>query len=255
MKKFLNIKDILQEIKPFDIIFFKGTDFVSKTIIDIEVFVELHKTDKFSHVGMVLNHDVLPIPQLEKGKWYIWESTCSYSFNGLFDKQPNNIITNTSYFGVQVRELEDVVKCYLQEEGAEVAWGKLIHNPWHQDNHKYVRKRLLKLFKENDLKTYNYDIFDLLGAAFPCMRSINRLFYEIDVGNRKILSLVTNKIKPETYYQSQTKLLFCSELVALILRAFKVIPKTIEPWDVTPMDLLGERNMETVVHEPIYFKI
>lgn len=255
MKKFLNTDEIFKHIKPFDLIFFKGTDIVSRTIIDVECFVELHKTDKFSHVGIVLDYSVLPIPNFSKHKLYIWESTCSYTFDGILGNQPKNIITNTGYFGVQVRELKEVIKSYI-ESGGEVAWGKLINNPWeHKSNRKHIRKKILKLFIQNDLKPYDDSLLDLFASAFPCLRGEHKLFYEISIGPKKLLSLVSNKIDPKDYYDVETRKLFCSELVALILREFNLIPENVEPWDVTPMDLVGERNLHTVVYDPIYFKL
>lgn len=119
--------EISKEFSPFDAILFQGGDVVSKTImIAEEMSVDDDGEYKFSHLGMLVNSQVLPdIKQLIPGEWYVFESTMSMQ---PYDSVPD-VVSKQGKFGTQIRHLTEIVHSY----NGKMAWGKLINNPWNEN--------------------------------------------------------------------------------------------------------------------------
>lgn len=109
----MNYNDLKSKIKPLDLLLFKGTDFVSKTISKCELYME--GSGSYSHTGIVISWEVMPfLSELEEGKLYIWESTMSGSCRGMNrGGEVPDVETGKGCFGVQIRDLEEVIKHYL----------------------------------------------------------------------------------------------------------------------------------------------
>jgi hypothetical protein len=215
--------DIKDKIKPLDLIVFRGSDFVSNSISLMEK-IRLGKGD-WTHVGLVVTPEIIPIKNSQPGKLYIWESTMSGRTLG---DGVNNIETGAATFGVQIRDLEDVIDKYDNDIDTKIGWCQLINNPLNQKpdetNEAFIGRKLEiceKLSKfDNKIgnATYDYNLLNLLSTMCPtCTRCRRSVFGHA-----------------EKY--------FCSELVTNIYQIVDVMPKDIDPELVAPEELLGYTN-------------
>ena len=106
-------------IKSFDIVLFRGGDYVSDFIRFLESRYSPTQTstqkykditaDAFSHVGLLLRGDVLEgVENVSKDKIYVWESTMS----GLLSEDGLKNVENNSHFGIQLRDFDELVEKY-----------------------------------------------------------------------------------------------------------------------------------------------
>lgn len=201
----MNWSELQLRIQPLDIIFFRGTDFVSGFISYLER-IQTGSGD-YTHVGLVINSESCPfIKELEKGKWYIWESVLSTS-------EAPDLITQKPRLGVQIRDLELVAHKY----SGTVSWGRLLNNPWLFSQEKVIRK-LKKVYCQVGQSRYNCSPINLSRAVFPKLR--------YHPGTATLGNL-----------NSKTKWLFCSELVATVYVKLGILH--IDPATVLPIDFLG----------------
>ncbi len=144
VKTIFSYEEYKHNLLPFDLILFKGTDCVSKTIqrVQRKKLGIPNSDDAFSHVGIVVTSDILEIPKglvrqsefreshfvkqlseksgnqrsvdtmtsqllLKPGEKYVWESTMS---GPLADGVRN--VNHKSFLGVQLRNLDEVIREY-----------------------------------------------------------------------------------------------------------------------------------------------
>jgi hypothetical protein len=186
------------KIRPLDTLVFKGNDFVSTSITKIEKIA--FGNGDWSHVGLVVTTDLIPIKNGVKGKLYVWESTMS----GRLTDGVYNVETGKSKFGVQIRSLDEI----LASNTCKIGWCRLRKNPWKKPEVQHQ----LKLFKKKYGKaSYEYSFFPLLKTIFSCIpksKSTNHRF-------------------------------FCSELVATIYQLIGLIPSNVDPEQIAPVELLS----------------
>lgn len=253
----ISYEKLKNKLTPLDLLLFKGTDCVSDTIRFCEE--EELKDGLFSHCGLVVNSEILPnVKQLVKGKWYVWESTLSAT-HGILRDFTDGVpsITGQGKFGVQIRDLEAVVNAYLKTPNTKIAWCKLITNPWNKkDKEGYFayynrKKKLIETVTDTHLiygnRTYDCNVFDLLGALFPIFRIPRDIFDELLVCDEKILTSIDINIDP-------TGWLFCSELVTIVYQRIKLIDLTVNPHNIVPVDfiLINDSPVPKLVEMPIY---
>ena len=100
---------------------------------------------------------------------------------------------------------------------------------------------------------YEMDFISLFAAMFPSLRSLrdfrDNIFTKLysTLHNYKIIN--NNSLSPADWQ-------FCSELVATIYKEFDIIPNTVNPKDVVPIDFFGcdEDGLPLIVHPPIFIK-
>jgi hypothetical protein len=195
---------INEVIQPLDMIFFHGGDLASKTIHLLQKITV--GSGAYTHVGIVVNDELLLGHGLEKNTWYIWESTFSSEY---FGGDMGVLGTKGAYFGTQLRKLHEVIPAYLSNHGTKIAWCELKNNPWkNEENRNAIIKTFSELFNRYNHIRYDYNPVSLLGSMILPLRTHN------------------NK-------------LFCSELVALIYVHLGILPNTVDPSGVIPMDFFG----------------
>jgi hypothetical protein len=227
------LNEVKNKIRPFDLICFRGGDFVSNIISDVEK--KSFGNGDWTHVGIVMTRDVFKFKGKDN-KLYVWESTIS----GKFGDKVNNIY-NQSQFGVQIRDLGKVIEDYLKVKGTKIGWCKLINNPLDQqenESNRSYRKRVSNLkinirqfyYRHKDAK-YDYTLKTFLKTLFPKLSKI-----------KWINKLLHNNDK-----------YFCSELVAKIYQDVGVLGNDIDPENVAPVELLGysNDNIKKIVDEPL----
>jgi hypothetical protein len=212
MSLYANIKD---KIKPFDLILFKGTECVSKCI-------QFISKSNWSHAGIVVNTDILPIKNGIPGKLYIWESTAGGCGFG-----PVDVETGEAFIGTQIRDLEAVVKVYLESPGAEVGWVSLKNNIYMNERLKKPYSDIMdNLYRDLRREVYQFNLLYALGAVFNCFRYF-RVFTACCKHN-----------------------VFCSQLVAKVYVALNIFPAYVDPCDITPGEFITEfqRYFQELIH-------
>lgn len=231
-ESYLSIKEMLQKARPCDLIAFKGSEGVSDLIAYMEKRMlpapAKGVKDTFSHVGMVISREIVDHPLMQPGKLYIWESTIS----GRLGQNVYDIDhPNETFLGVIVRPLEELLEAYDdggQNTKAYMAWCPLRKPPRGLGTEAF-KTRFNTIFQKYNGRDYNANALTLFGAIIP--------------GLRKIAQPIENLL-------GTNECLFCSELVATVWRDLGIIPSTIKPVNVVPMDLLGCDN-EAVPAEQI----
>ena len=216
----------LSGVKPLDLIGFIGNTTVSKVIRKLESLATGLEEFDFSHVGIVVTKDILPVVSLnretniylEDGVHYILESTVSSGAKDIIDGKHN--------VGVQLRNLSEV----LDETTSSVFHCKLINNPVDSsEKHPIsglssiddVMTKFSIFFHMFWKQSYTVDPISAMGLIFPQFRKIRKL-------SKPFFSAIRGK-------ESQ----LCSELAARCYQSLGLISKEFNPSDVTPTDFCG----------------
>ena len=188
----LKYQEIKTNIQPFDLILFKGHDFVSKFIQWLSRTELGDGAQEYSHAGIIVTRDILDIPELLHGKLYIFESTMS---GNLADGVPN--IDGTSFLGVQIRDFDEVMKHYDGHPNTRIHWLSLKGNPIHSLDKQIIYSKMQKLYEHYKWHRYEINPIQLFAAMFPRCRWL----------------------RPTC---CMDKFVFCSELVADVYNEFGV---------------------------------
>ena len=237
--------EIKSHIRPFDIIAFKGGNLVSSLISTFEEFETDH--GEFSHVGMVITKDILECIhtkdtyfKLKKNVLYIVESTRSA------EGSIPDIATGNFKFGVQLRELTDVITNYLSHPNSKVAWCKLKDNPIDAKIH-LLKIKFSKIFHSLYGKHYDMSLLALAAAMFPSLRTIRDTKDEM-------CTLIYEKCGLKMASGCPSEWQFCSEIIAEIYKEFGVWGDECNPKDVLPVDFFGydTDGLKNVIESTIY---
>jgi hypothetical protein len=210
----------MTNILPYDLVLFRGKDLISKVITEVQDVSTNH--DEFSHIGIIVTHDILPqVPNLFPDKLYVMESTSNLS-----KLDGPKTVDNKRDFGVQIRDYNQL----LQEYNGEIYIGKLINNPY--PAYKFLNEMQTVYDKYIDA-SYNANCVDLCAAAFRCFR--------------KARNKIDEKYKNNNVY--------CSEFVAIILKTINILPAWIDTRNYLPVDVLGIRDdYPKIIEEKIKVK-
>lgn len=208
-------------MEPLDLIFFKGTDIISRSVCLGEDISS--GSSEFSHVGIVINNDLLKLDCLNDKTFYVLESTVSYDYNTI------DVVSGKPRIGVQIREFENLKKHYLVDD-CKMAWAKLKNNPFVFDRENCIKK-FEKTYIDYGRRFYDMNPLTLLAAVFPCLRRPRDFFDTMIIKGEKVLNknLGLNNV-------------FCSELVTLVYQQQGLISNSIDPEDILPVDILGDQK-------------
>jgi hypothetical protein len=216
---------IKNNIKPLDIILFKGEEIVSKTIRLLQrIKLGINKEKNFSHVGMVVDTTIIDkeiYPFLQDDKLYIFESTLSGKLSdGIYN------VESKSFFGTQIRELDQVINQY-----SILGWSRLIDNPI--DSNSNFKHDFTELFmKYNGIK-YDVNIISLFSALFPFIRCMRN--------------------SAEKFFDTQGYL-FCSELCFKIYQELGLYSTEFDARNIVPVDFVGgNQSIPSLFETPIIF--
>lgn len=223
-------------IQEFDLIYFCGSEPVSKIIRKLtskkmraRKGKRVEYEDVWSHVAIVVSRNVLDIEELKPEELYVIESTMSGSKG---DGVCN--ISGEGYFGVQLRSLSELLERYQditqKAKGKKIGVARMSTIARAGFSAEKIRPVLTAFWKNVwSNQRYDFNPISLLGSMYTPFRPIR--------------SAVEKIINTDEY-------LFCSELVATILRVCEIIPETINPKNVLPMDLVGysEEENEQVLY-------
>lgn len=233
-------EELKEKIKPLDLIVFRGGDCISDFISELEK--ECVDTGVFTHSGIIVTTEILNIPEIEEGKLYIMESTFSYDIPDIINSGPPDIMTGHGKFGVQLREFEEVVKDYISNKTTKVAWCNLIKKIEYNEE---TKDKFQKIFENYIGRFYDLNFIDLFASLFPKLRELRHL-------DTKLSNLIFSHFLKHKYLPSGWQ--FCSELVANIYKKFNILPESINPKNVVPVDFFGYGDVPCIVDKPIFFK-
>ena len=203
------------DIKPLDLVFFRGKNLVSRAISKIED-VALSKSKSFSHVGIVVNTDCFPITNGEPGRLYIWESVLS---GGCYDQVPD-VQTGKCFFGSQIRDLADVLyACSRNNDTVFVA------SLSHKIDLPSSRSHLEEAYRKFHHLKYDCNLSHCCKAI--CSACCVRCYKCICACDTR-----------------SAKRVFCSELVVSILQVLGVIAKDLDPETIAPMELIDSKFID-----------
>jgi hypothetical protein len=228
----IKYKDIKHKIKPLDLLVFHGPEVISTSIMYLQK-LKLDNGD-WSHVGMVVNTDILPnIPNGKKDRLYILESALGGDIN---DGVPDT--NGETKLGVQIRDLEDVIKNYYKLPNTLVGWCKLKNNPCDQkpdESLEEYEERFLQL------RSDFIDIYDEYGTKFFDVNPLN-LFASLFPKLRCFRFLLNNTLGIGKDW------LFCSELVGLIYGELGIIDlDELDPQDIVPVDFTSGKDEDGLI--------
>ncbi|KAJ3127291.1 hypothetical protein HK098_006565 [Nowakowskiella sp. JEL0407] len=200
-------------IRPLDLILFNGKDPVAGFIRSIEnKYVKTDDEDKpaayWTHAGVIVDKTVLPLPELEDGKLYIYESIftgsiAGYTYSKIFPVDIPDAIKKGNHAGPQLRPFVEV----CDEANADIGIC-----PMHDED----RARLFADLKELQAKvvdfhtthkeySYPFGIIPQLASAndglAEWLSNVNKTFFKND---------------SEAEAREDRKAIFCSEMAALL---------------------------------------
>jgi len=230
----VSYEKVRNDLKAFDLIFFRGEGFSADIIRFGEWATSENKninldTLEFSHVGLVLTSDLLHgIKNVVPSEFYIWESTLNdISGIGVTD-------INEKYFkGVQLRNLDEVVDKYNKynvknalSNGKKPKESYISIAQLDEKTREYVENNYLtivagfpEIFNRYQGVKYDFQPLNLLGAMFKCFRW--------EYINEEINETLGSK-----------DWLFCSELVTIVFKEVGIFPNTCKSEFVVPTDFL-----------------
>lgn len=228
MKQGKLLSEVSNQMKPFDLLVFKGDDFVSGFISLLEK--RGHNKGEggnFTHAGMVVTSDILDNPQLQPGKLYILESVISGKLGyGIND------INGKGFLGVQIRALDELLPAYDLPNDTAIAWCPLAKN---LEITPTIKEHFTQLCNSVYGITWDANCWSLLSALYPRLRPCRPLI-------EKLLHT--------------EKWLFCSELIAKVYIDFGILPSYVNPKDVIPVDLVYPEEdtdkMPKIINDVVY---
>ena len=217
--------EIAADVRTYDLLLFRGSDFVSDAIANVEEhYVGVRD---FTHVGVAVRPRDLPAGSKYRrpgdgGVLYALESTASGKLGG----GAPSVIDSRGHLGVQLRDMAAVVPSYDASPKTRMAYMPL------QDSARPAPDpAALEAVLDRYLGVeYDANCVDLFAAASPCMRCVRdtpvlrRLW-------RLTCFLCCCQTRP---------VLFCSELAAHVYIDVGVFPDTVVPADCMPVDFLPE---------------
>ena len=208
------------QMKPLDLLLFKGDCFISKLIGNMEqIDVSTLKNDIFTHAGMVITSEIINEPLLAPGELYVFESTMSGKLGGNVGD-----IYGQTILGVQIRHLDEVMASYDQPNETAIAWCPLINNPFDDPTQKpELHQQMTLIYQQIHDRVWDMNCWDLLSALYsfmrPCRSCVDKTFHT-------------------------SNWLFCSEMVALVYQKIGLFPAEVIPANVIPTDFIIPRESD-----------
>lgn len=205
--------DYKSQIRPLDLIAFKGGDAVSAFIRYLEK--QTTGSGDYSHVGVVVTTDVLDHPRMIAGRLYLLESTAT-GFLGCGVKN----IENKSFFGVQITDLDKLVSKYDRSSQTAIA---VCHLRSRNFENGVVRERLNDFWRRYAGRSYQFNMLSMLAAVFPWARTWQKQAEKVLGGEDWV---------------------FCSELACIAYQEAGLLDKDIVHEYVVPADFTGGKDVE-----------
>ena len=207
--------EVRSQLKTLDMIQFRGWDWISRGMVRVEQRALGAEGGCYTHVALVMHGTDFPKTSRfhSDTKVYVFECT---------DPKEDSVtnISGKKFSGVQLRDLDAIIPNYDCSEDTELAWMRM-----HDEVRPFVDPEDLERVVERYVdRKFDWNPLDLFGALYGSLRPWRSLFGRI--------------------YSSER--LFCSQLVALVLRDLGVLASDIEPLDVLPSDFRSPDQTQTM---------
>ena len=232
-----SLEKVMEIAEPLDLIVFRGDWAVSEFIGASQVLG--NGTGKWSHVGIVVTTDVVPIINGTKGKKYIWESNTTYE--GGDESNCPNTETGKGHNGVQFRDMEETIKTYIHPN-CIAGIIKLKYNPW---------------LESASNPEWRAKLVDVMGQLKDATKDLKFTEITLDVWTKLVFSSthtppldkrrdpmqVKEKIvlyKPQMVnMENIPNDVFCSAFACLVYQVAGVLPLDYDCMKVAPVELVG----------------
>lgn len=262
-----NYEYLLSRAQPFDLLLFRSDDVISRSIIKAEKFK--NKGSDFSHCGMIVTRKLFPdLKMLDRHKLYLWEATSSLKI--LTTDSAFNVEDGRSKLGIQIRDLEGVLNGYVEaSDDKAMSWCRLKSNPWvlrvgestqaHRKRKKRIIEQMSLLHSKFAGRGFEINPAGCFSTIFPPVRPLRTLFDVILIAGYETLVLSHSGCKnfqkiwehagkdsdseeelSGELNQPTSRWLFCSEMVALIYKEFKILNSTIIAANMCPTDFIQD---------------
>lgn len=154
---------LIENARVMDLVAFSDIGCMSITSTAVQSVGNRHLA-KWSHVGVLVNFEVLDIENGVPGEWYVWETTCLMNVK---DVESDSIRT-----GTQLRSLRDLYKAYVTTRPcSKVCLFNVRNNPYAEIGG--VPENLHRLFTDLNqrLRRRPFDVSGMAPAACSCLRS------------------------------------------------------------------------------------
>eukprot|EP01137_Pigoraptor_chileana_P000446 Opistho-2@36659 len=231
-KTFLTYEEVLRRASPLDMFFFQGSAAFSAAIRHTEKLA--FGVGDFSHVGIIVTTDVLPITNGVKGRLYVWEA-----IKGGNPAAPD-VETREVRPGVQIRDVEAVLKMYVKPGLSRMAWARLKDNPCCAGDESLAktRTRLTELHAMFNGAPYDANVVHLASAMSEKIHALRKAF----------------AADAESSMSESDAAMFCSEWATRVYQAAGVFPEDFSAEQMAPQEFLVETNPSgrgVVVETPI----
>lgn len=238
------IDEFCEKCRPLDLLVFRGSEGVSKLIRKLEK--DKTGNGDISHVEVVITpewcdritkihkkFEAFPsFSEVKPHPKYLlsWGSTLSGKLNdGVNDGETGGV-----KFGVQIRDLRELVSAYASRPGANVGICRLKFNPTELSEDKEdLKNKIGMAYDKYHDSIYNFNILDLLASLYPEFR-----------GARDRIQKILRKY----FLKGKDEFLFCSEFAASLYQDLDIIGddtdgqidgEILEAANVVPVDFLG----------------
>lgn len=252
-----DIQKFIEQIKPLDLLVFKGGDLTSHAIMEGEEYIT-GSSNTPSHVEIMITKEWCDRIKCHEEHPIYADQPLSWGSTSL--GKSISIETGGHVNGVQIRDLEYLMTKYLSKEGSNVGYCSLRNNPtvFYLDNEKWtdyaarsdkLKRDLCAAYDKYHGKEYNNNPLALIGVMFPQFRHLR---------NASQMSISS--------FEKGNKL-FCSEFVASLYEDIGIIDdmtdgvadgKMLDPRDVLPVDFFGpdadNQFVNSICKEPVWFR-
>lgn len=221
----IKYSSISENIEPLSILLFRGDTWYSHLIewIQAEEVAPfyLEEYGLYSHCAIIVNKQLFPkVKQMENGKLYIFEMT---STGGIFSKDSPDIETGKGKTGLQIRELESVLKTYQ----GRIVLLKLKNNP-------------LKQMEDESIKDFQMRIQEL------CLKSQDYKDKNIDdsyqLNPLRLFASVFSDIRWVRSFSIGKNWKMCGHVLSEYLQTLGILDSNLNPEDVIPEDFIYDAD-------------
>ncbi|KAJ3399450.1 hypothetical protein HDU80_007884 [Chytriomyces hyalinus] len=229
-------------LKPLDAVLFAGNDPVATFIKRITLHEVVPRIDRpfhelWTHAGILVDKTVLPLPFLEDGKMYLYESVFSgtvvgYTYSKVLPVD-KNVPPGGCHLGPQIRDFEAVVDegtvnvgiCPLTSEQRRIVEEKFKENP----------NFLMEIYEQ--YKEFGYPLTNLLSVVASASDNLRDELDKFGQFAKKTFGAV-GPVK---------KTVFCSEFISIIYKQVGLktftdnLPETFTPLEVEVAPEFGNR--------------
>lgn len=236
-----------------DLLLFHGEGLISETILEIEKLA-CHN-DICSHVAIYTQPQYYPKyhQHLSNHPHLTLESTASF-----FSSDTPDLLSNKLKFGVQMRDLSDVISQYLRED-AYISIGKIKKPIINQENSLKLHEAFLSKFED---LPYEYNLINLAAGAVSSLRPVRNYlnsfwygekatqmptlpFYDL---SKPMPSILIKNAVDSLEAPADMNAVFCSELAMLYHKLFKMIPKEINPANNAPVEYITKNLIDELIY-------